>query len=92
MERTGSQHAMEAPQSFEQLLTLKEAAPLLGMHWKTLEILARRGEIPAVKLGKRWRFRVSALDRWLSTRLQPERVEDPASMDVKLREQPRRAS
>lgn len=92
MERSESHGAMEASQTFEQLLTLKEAAPLLGMHWKTLEVLARRGEIPAVKLGKRWRFRVSALDRWLSTRLQPERVEDPVSMDVKLREQPRRAS
>ena len=92
MERTGSQHAMEAPQSFEQFLTLKEAAPLLGMHWKTLETLARQGQVPAIKLGKRWRFRASALDQWLSARLQPVRVENPASMDDKLREQPRRAS
>ena len=25
--------------NFEPLLTLKEAADLLGMHWKTLEVL-----------------------------------------------------
>ena len=33
----------------EQLLTLREAADLLGIHWKTLEIQARRGEIVATK-------------------------------------------
>jgi excisionase family DNA binding protein len=55
-----------SPQSFAQLLTLKEAAPLLGMHWKTLEILACHGEIPAIKIGKKWRFRGVGLAQWLS--------------------------
>ena len=57
----------ERPRSggFEELLDLREAALLLGMHWKTLEIMARGRRIPALKVGKRWRFRVSALNLWL---------------------------
>jgi len=50
---------------FEDLLGLHEAAYLLGMHWKTLEGMARSRKIPAFKVGKRWRFRVSSLNVWL---------------------------
>ena len=50
---------------FEDLLGLHEAASLLGMHWKTLEGMARSRKIPAFKVGKRWRFRVSSLNLWL---------------------------
>lgn len=51
--------------TFEELLGLREAASLLGMHWKTLETMARGRRIPALKVGKRWRFRVSSLNSWL---------------------------
>jgi excisionase family DNA binding protein len=51
--------------AFEELLDLRETASLLGMHWKTLETMARARKIPALKVGKRWRFRVSSLNRWL---------------------------
>jgi len=77
---------------FEQLLTLKEAADLLGIHWKTLEIQARRGEVPATKIGKRWRFRISVLNEWLAVRFGPKRVEDAAGFNARLAVQPRRAS
>ena len=50
---------------FEPLLDLHEAALVLGMHWKTLEIKARQRQVPAVKVGKRWRFRLSSLNNWL---------------------------
>jgi excisionase family DNA binding protein len=50
---------------FEELLYLRDAAELLGMHWKTLEAMARDRKIPALKVGKRWRFRASALNLWL---------------------------
>ena len=55
--------------SFEPLLDLHEAATVLGMHWKTLEGKARHREIPAAKVGKRWRFRLSSLNLWLENRL-----------------------
>jgi len=50
---------------FEPLLDLHEAAAILGMHWKTLEAKARGREVPAFKVGKRWRFRLSSLNSWL---------------------------
>ena len=55
---------------FEPLLDLHEAAVVLGMHWKTLEGKARHRQIPAFKVGKRWRFRLSSLNDWLETGLQ----------------------
>jgi excisionase family DNA binding protein len=51
--------------SFEPLLDLHDAAGVLGMHWKTLESKARNKEVPAFKVGKRWRFRLSSLNNWL---------------------------
>jgi excisionase family DNA binding protein len=51
--------------TFEPLLDLHEAATVLGMHWKTLESKARQHEVPAFKVGKRWRFRLSSLNSWL---------------------------
>ena len=54
---------------FEPPLDLHEAASILGMHYKTLEKKARNREIPAMKIGKRWRFRLSSLNSWLETGL-----------------------
>jgi excisionase family DNA binding protein len=55
--------------AFEPLLDLHEAASVLGMHWKTLEGKARQHEVPALKVGKRWRFRLSSLNNWLEAGL-----------------------
>ncbi|MBZ5680256.1 MAG: helix-turn-helix domain-containing protein [Acidobacteriia bacterium] len=51
--------------AFEPLLDSSEAAALLKIHPKTLQKLARNGEIAAIQIGKLWRFRVSALNEWL---------------------------
>jgi excisionase family DNA binding protein len=51
--------------SFEPLLDTEEAARLLRMHPRTLRTKARSGTIPAVQVGRRWRFRVTALNHWL---------------------------
>ena len=51
--------------SFEPLLDVTEAAQLLRIHPKTLRTKARRGEIPGIQIGRVWRFRASALDRWV---------------------------
>jgi excisionase family DNA binding protein len=51
--------------AFEPLLDSSEAAALLKIHPKTLQKLARNGEIAAIHIGKLWRFRVSALNEWL---------------------------
>jgi len=50
---------------FEPLLDSAEAAALLKIHPKTLQKLARNGKVDAIQIGKLWRFRASALNRWL---------------------------
>jgi excisionase family DNA binding protein len=51
---------------FEPLLDSIQAASLLRMHPKTLQKMARRGEIQATHVGKHWRFRASELNHWIS--------------------------
>jgi len=48
-------------------LSAREAADYLGAHVETVRRLARRGEIPAYKMGEDWRFRRKALLRWAET-------------------------
>jgi excisionase family DNA binding protein len=54
---------------FERLLDSDEAAALLGIHKKTLQRMARSGEVPGVQIGDLWRFRASTLNDWLASRL-----------------------
>lgn len=54
-------------QTFEPLLSAEEAADHLRIHVKTLQRLARERRVPTVRMGKYWRFRLSALDQWVST-------------------------
>ena len=49
---------------FEPLLNSEQAAELLKIHHKTLQKLARRGEIRGTHVGKLWRFRASDLNAW----------------------------
>ncbi|PYP92023.1 MAG: hypothetical protein DMG65_05230 [Candidatus Angelobacter sp. Gp1-AA117] len=55
--------------TFEPLLDSEDAARLLRIHPKTLQKMARNGEIQAVKIGKLWRFRASHLNAWINTRI-----------------------
>jgi len=55
--------------NFERLLDSDEAAALLGIHKKTLQRMARSGEVPGVQIGDLWRFRASTLNDWLASRL-----------------------
>jgi len=45
-------------------LNAQEAALFLGTHVETVRRLARRGGIPAFKVGKDWRFHFKALQQW----------------------------
>jgi excisionase family DNA binding protein len=55
--------------SFDRLLNTEEAAMLLRIHPKTLQRMARKGEIPAMQVGKLWRFSTSALLLWREEKL-----------------------
>jgi excisionase family DNA binding protein len=56
-----------SPTLFEPLLSDVEAGKLLGLHAKTLQRLARKGEIPSFKIQKYWKYRASELNSWLQS-------------------------
>lgn len=60
----------DALNGFEQLVTSRVAAPLVQIHYKTLEEMARAGEVPAIKIGKSWLFRMSLLNKWIDYQLE----------------------
>jgi excisionase family DNA binding protein len=67
-----------APHGIERLLTSKEASEVLKIHPKVLERMAKRGEVPALKVGKFWRYRAST--PWINSRLQSGR--QPCRMET----------
>lgn len=58
----------DAPKTIlmKEVMTPLEAAEYLSLHVRTIYRLARSGEIPARKVGGRWRFRKDVLDKWLA--------------------------
>ncbi len=49
-----------------KLYSLEETAELLGVHHTTLRRMARRGEIPYVRVGRLWKFDPQALEKWIA--------------------------
>ncbi len=49
-----------------ETLTPIEAGLYLNLHVRTIFRLAKKGLIPALKVGKRWRFKKATLEEWLS--------------------------
>jgi len=56
--------------AWEPLQTPQEAAAYLRVHPKTAIRLARERRIPAIRLGKHWRFRRADLDAFGATQVQ----------------------
>ena len=61
-------------QKIQDVLTAQQAAELLNAHVETIRRMARRGSIPAFKIGKDWRFRRSALLNWSETNPEIKKV------------------
>jgi len=49
-----------------RIMTVREVADFLRMHEMTIYRMARQGEIPAYKVGNRWRFNRQRIEEWLS--------------------------
>ena len=47
------------------LLTVDEVARILRLKPETIRSMARRGDLPAIKLGRVWRFRSSSITQML---------------------------
>lgn len=54
--------------NFEQLLDSTETANFLKINPRTLQSMARSGQVPAVRIGKLWRFLKSDLEDWLRSK------------------------
>lgn len=58
----------------DEVMTIEELAAYLKLSKSTLYKLAQEGKVPGQKVGRHWRFRKHAIDRWLDQRTtQPER-------------------
>ncbi len=57
--------ATDAQPPAPEVMTVADLAAYLQVSKKAVYDLAKRGELPAAKLGDQWRFKKSLVDRWL---------------------------
>lgn len=55
----------------DTVMTIDEAALYLKLSKSTLYHFARDGKVPAVKVGRHWRFHKDAIDAWLKSNGKP---------------------
>lgn len=60
----------------ENLLTISELCAWLQVDRTTVYRLARQGRIPYIRVGGRYRFAVSDIERWLQANREPAGVGD----------------
>lgn len=66
----------------EIFLTTEEVLEYLQVNLRTVYRLIKAGKIPAVRVGRQWRFRKRDIDAWLDTqRPRGERMPTPAGSD-----------
>ena len=51
----------------ETLLTVENVARYLQFTPGTVRAMARRGELPAIKVNRQWRFQKEKIEAWLQT-------------------------
>jgi excisionase family DNA binding protein len=57
--------AASSPSELEAFLTTEEVLGYLKVTPRTIYRLIRAGELPAVRIGRQWRFRRTDLNEWL---------------------------
>jgi excisionase family DNA binding protein len=62
-----TQQHRKTKQANADVLDVHESGWLLGAHIETVRRLARRGGLPAYKVGKDWRFSKKAIEQWMET-------------------------
>jgi len=60
---------MMASNELPDVLTANEVAQYLRLSAATVCRLAQAGEVPAVRVGRQWRFQRGLLDEWLNERM-----------------------
>src|ERR671932_2320609 len=75
----------------ETFLTTEEVLEYLQVNLRTVYRLIKAGKIPAVRVGRQWRFRKRDIDAWLESqrpravRAQPSPQRAPAASDARPR-------
>jgi excisionase family DNA binding protein len=59
----------EPASALEPVVDSEEAARFLNINPKTLQKMARNGDVPGYRIGKLWKFRISDLDGWLRSKV-----------------------
>lgn len=59
----------------KMVLTVIDVAKLLSLNPLTVYRLAQKGEIPAVKIGRCWRFTKEAIEKWLDQKSWRQRLD-----------------
>jgi excisionase family DNA binding protein len=49
-----------------QIMTTKEIANYLRLHALTINKLSKKGKVPAIRIGRVWRFDKEVIDEWIS--------------------------
>jgi len=57
-----------------EVISVKEVAKYLGITPDTVYRMARRGEIPAVRVGRCWRFPKVFIEQWLKEKVKIPKV------------------
>jgi molybdopterin-binding protein len=65
----------------DELLTAEQAGRLLHLHVKRVQGLARTGRLPGSRIGRKWLFRRSDLERMLGRAAEPARAAVPAGLE-----------
>ena len=74
--------------SNSEVSNIRQAAAFIGAHEQTARRLARRGAIPAFKVGKNWRFRKEALERWFEEQRSSSEPVSPQIVNDRTDESP----
>jgi excisionase family DNA binding protein len=64
---------MEAMAESREVMNLRQASQYLGVSPDTLYRYICDGMVPAFKLGSRWKFRKTVLDRWMEQEMRRSR-------------------
>jgi len=66
-------------------LDVRQTADLLHMRVKRVQSLARSGKLPAIRVGRRWLFPRSEMERFLRRQATPALADQPESLDLSAR-------
>jgi len=66
-------------------LDVRQTADLLHMRVKRVQSLARSGKLPALRVGRRWLFPRTEMERFLRKQATPALAETPESLDLSAR-------